>query len=147
MRKTWSTDKGRAMADASISSTAPERPLGVSLWRGLRCVCPACGDGPLLHSYLKVRNTCPTCGEDYSPQQADDGPAYLTMLVTLKTVTPLMVLTMFHYDLNPLVLFALFSVLLVAVSLFLLPRFKGMIVAFQWARRMHGFEGRDGGRN
>jgi uncharacterized protein (DUF983 family) len=35
----------------------------------------------------------------------------------------------------------------VAVSLFLLPRFKGMIVAFQWARRMHGFEGRDGGRN
>jgi uncharacterized protein (DUF983 family) len=27
----------------------------------------------------------------------------------------------------------------VALSLFLLPRLKGMIVAIQWARRMHGF--------
>lgn len=134
------------MSDLSIPTASTERPLGLSLWRGLRCTCPACGDGPLLRGYLKVRDTCPACGEDYTPQQSDDGPAYLTMLVTLKTVTPLMVVTMFHVDFHPLVMFALFSALLVAVSLFLLPRFKGMIVAFQWARRMHGFEEHNDGR-
>ena len=120
-------------------ATTEERPLGQALLRGLRCKCPACGAAPLLRGFLTVRDACPACGEDYSPQRADDGPAYLTMLVTLKTVTPLMVLVMFTYDPNPVLLFTSFTVLLVALSLFLLPRFKGMIVAFQWARRMHGF--------
>ena len=32
-----------------------------------------------------------------------------------------------------------FSVFCVALSGFLLPRLKGMIVAIQWSRRMHGF--------
>lgn len=115
------------------------RPLGQSLLRGLRCKCPACGAAPLLRGFLTVRDTCPACGEDFSHARADDGPAYLTMLVTLKTVTPLMVVTMFAYDPNPVLLFVGFTILLVALSLFLLPRFKGMIVALQWARRMHGF--------
>jgi uncharacterized protein (DUF983 family) len=30
----------------------------------------------------------------------------------------------------------------VALSLFLLPRLKGVIVAIQWAKRMHGFGAR-----
>jgi uncharacterized protein (DUF983 family) len=115
------------------------RPTGQAMLRGLRCKCPACGEGRLMDGYLKVHDHCPTCNEALHHQRADDGPAYLTMLVTLKTVTPLMVVTMFAYDIAPLVLFAGFATLLVAVSLFLLPRFKGMIVGLQWARRMHGF--------
>ncbi|NBB97229.1 MAG: DUF983 domain-containing protein, partial [Alphaproteobacteria bacterium] len=59
---------------------------------------------------------------------------------TLKTVIPLMVFVMFNYNMNPTLLFALSVLLLVAMTLFLLPRFKGMIVAFQWAKRMHGFD-------
>jgi uncharacterized protein (DUF983 family) len=51
-----------------------------------------------------------------------------------------MVFVMFNYNMNPTLLFALSVLLLVAMTLFLLPRFKGMIVAFQWAKRMHGFD-------
>jgi uncharacterized protein (DUF983 family) len=116
-----------------------ERPLGRSVWRGLQCKCPACGAAPVLRGYLTVRDSCPACGEDLSHQRADDGPAYLTMLITLKTVVPLMVFVMFNYNMNPTLLFALSALLLVAMTLFLLPRFKGMIVAIQWAKRMHGF--------
>lgn len=122
----------------SIDQTA-DRPLGQSVMRGLRCKCPACGAAPLLRSYLTVRDSCPACGEDFTAQRADDGPAYLTMLVTLKTVTPLMVYIMFNYDMNRVLLFTLAVLLLVSMTLFLLPRFKGMIVAIQWAKRMHGF--------
>ena len=32
-----------------------------------------------------------------------------------------------------------FSVVFVALSLYLLPRLKGVFVALQWAKRMHGF--------
>ncbi len=116
-----------------------DRPLQPAVLRGLRCKCPACGQAPMLEKFLKVRDTCPGCGEDLSHQRADDGPAYLTMLVTLKVVTPLMVSAMFAWDMHPALLFSIFSALLVALSLFLLPRFKGMIVAIQWSRRMHGF--------
>lgn len=118
-----------------------DRPMTPAVLRGLQCKCPACGDGPLLERYLKVRSHCPSCGEDFTAQRADDGPAYLTMLVTLKVVTPLMVAAMFAWDWHPAVMFGVFAGLLVALSLFLLPRFKGMIVAIQWSRRMHGFEG------
>ncbi|MEL6680978.1 MAG: DUF983 domain-containing protein, partial [Pseudomonadota bacterium] len=31
------------------------------------------------------------------------------------------------------------SVVFVILALYLLPRIKGMFVAFQWAKRMHGF--------
>ena len=32
-----------------------------------------------------------------------------------------------------------FTVVFVALSLYLLPRLKGMFVGLQWAKRMHGF--------
>ena len=42
----------------------------------------------------------------------------------------------------PLWLHALvWPVVVVALSLFLLPRVKGAVVAFQWAMRMHGYGG------
>lgn len=96
-----------------------------------------------METYLTVRDTCPACGTELRHHRADDGPAYLTMLVVLKTVTPLMVVVMYRWDPHPALLFAGFASLLMALSLFLLPRFKGMIVGFQWAHRMHGF-GDDG---
>ena len=32
-----------------------------------------------------------------------------------------------------------FTTVFVALSLFLLPRLKGVLVGIQWAKRMHGF--------
>ena len=40
---------------------------------------------------------------------------------------------------DPMILASVFTVGCVALSLYLLPRFKGVIVAFQWAKRLHGF--------
>jgi uncharacterized protein (DUF983 family) len=37
------------------------------------------------------------------------------------------------------VLAAFFASGTVALSLYLLPRLKGVMIAIQWARRMHGF--------
>jgi uncharacterized protein (DUF983 family) len=38
-----------------------------------------------------------------------------------------------------MILASAFTVATVALSLYLLPRLKGAIVGFQWAKRMHGF--------
>ena len=116
-----------------------ERELTPALLKGLRQRCPKCGDGHLLHSYLKVVDQCSECGEDYTHQRADDGPAYLTILVVGHVVI-FFLTTMWEY-MRPSPLFLAVSMCAVAtvVALLVLPRFKGMIVAWQWAKRMHGF--------
>jgi uncharacterized protein (DUF983 family) len=116
-----------------------DRPLGPAMLRGWRRKCPNCGTGPLLRGYLKVRDACPVCGEDLHHQQADDGPAYLTILIVGHLMAPAILFAFVQYRPDPLVLATVFSVATVAMSLFLLPRLKGVLVGIQWARRMHGF--------
>jgi uncharacterized protein (DUF983 family) len=116
-----------------------DRPVGQALRRGWRCRCPNCGSGPMLRGYLKVRDTCPTCSQELFHHRADDGPAYLTILIVGHLMAPMILFVFTHYRPDPWVLASVFSVGTVALSLFLLPRLKGAVVALQWAKRMHGF--------
>jgi len=116
-----------------------DRPIGRSILRGLMCRCPACGRGPVLQGYLTPRAACPVCGEDLSPQRTDDGPAYLTILVVGHLLAPALLASFMLWRPAPLTMIAVFATLCVALSLFLLPRLKGMMLAIQWSRRMHGF--------
>lgn len=125
-----------------MSETAadlPERPLKPALMRGFQRKCPNCGNGPMLKSYLKVRDHCPVCKQEFHHHRADDGPAYLTILIVGHLMAPLLHVVFVHWRPEPLILFTIFAVGCVALSLYLLPRLKGGVVAFQWARRMHGF--------
>lgn len=127
------------MTDMVSTPDMSERDLGSAMLRGWRRKCPNCGAGPLLRGYLKVRESCPVCGEDLHHHRADDGPAYLTILIVGHLMAPLILFVFTKYRPDPLVLASIFSVGTVALSLWLLPRLKGMIVAIQWAKRMHGF--------
>ena len=55
-------------------------------------------------------------------------------------MAPLMLYVFTEWRPEPMVMFTIFTVGTVGLSLYLLPRLKGAIVAFQWARRMHGFD-------
>ena len=118
---------------------ADDRPLWPAVFKGWRRKCPNCGNGPLLKSYLKVRDKCPVCREDLHHHRADDGPAYLTILIVGHILAPMLHIVFVTFRPEPLILFTIFAVGCVALSLYLLPRLKGVVVAFQWARRMHGF--------
>jgi len=118
---------------------AQDRPMRAAMLRGWRRRCPKCGAGPLLKGYLKVREACPVCGEDLHHQRADDGPAYLTILIVGHVMAPLILWSFVRYRPDPMTLATVFTVGTVALSLYLLPRLKGVIVAVQWAKRMHGF--------
>ena len=118
---------------------APQRPLRPALMRGWRRKCPRCGNGQLLKGYLKLGHSCPVCKLDYTHARADDGPAYLTILLVGHLMAPLLHVVFVTWRPEPLVLFTIFAVGCVGLSLYLLPRLKGAIVGFQWARHMHGF--------
>lgn len=121
------------------TDTSSERAMRPALLRGFRRTCPHCGSGPLLRSYLKLRHNCVICGEDFSHARADDGPAYLTILIVGHLMAPFMHAIFVAFRPEPIVLATIFCIACVGLSLYLLPRIKGAIVGFQWAKRMHGF--------
>jgi uncharacterized protein (DUF983 family) len=118
------------------------RPVGAAVRRGLRCRCPACGEGGLFRAYLKVADSCQRCGEELHHQRADDAPAYFTILIVGHFIVAGVLATEFVAPNSPFWVPALFwSALALAWSLWMLPRVKGALIGLQWANRMHGFGG------
>jgi uncharacterized protein (DUF983 family) len=123
-----------------------DRPLKPAILRGVRLKCPNCGAGPLMKSFLKTRDTCAVCGEELFHHRADDGPAYLTIMVSGHLLAPMLLIVFTTFRPDPLLMAIGFVSVFVTLALFLLPRFKGLFVAIQWAKRMHGFQ-LDGSHN
>ncbi len=111
-----------------------------AILRGWRRRCPNCGSGPMMKGYLTVRDSCPVCGEELHHHRADDGPAYLTILIVGHLMAPSILWVFITFRPDPMILASVFTVGCVALSLYLLPRLKGMMVGLQWAKRLHGFD-------
>jgi len=92
-----------------------------------------------MEGYLSVGQSCQTCGQELFHHRADDGPAYLTILIVGHVMAPLLHYVYTHWRPETLTMLFTFGVGCLALSLYLLPRLKGAIVAFQWARKLHGF--------
>ena len=116
-----------------------DRPLKPALRRGWSRLCPKCGKGDMLYKYLKVRDNCRNCGQDLYHHRADDGPAYLTILIVGHILAPLLHIVFVQFRPEPWIMATGFGTGCVALSLYFLPRIKGSIVAFQWARGLNGF--------
>jgi uncharacterized protein (DUF983 family) len=135
----------RAMTAGNHDHTGEEpRDLKRALLRGWARRCPACGEGALMDGYLVVRDACPACGTELHHHRADDGPAWATILITGHLMAPLMLMVFVALRPKGWQMAVGFSTVFVALSLYLLPRFKGLFVALQWAKRMHGFGGPEG---
>jgi uncharacterized protein (DUF983 family) len=126
------------MTQLSHPEDQPERPFWPAVRTGWRGRCPNCGEGRVLQGYLKLKPTCEHCGLELSKARADDGPAYLTILVVGHLMVAAMLEVFIVYRPEPWTMVAIFGAGTVALSLFLLPRFKGVFVGIQWAKRMHG---------
>src|ERR1019366_631292 len=63
--------------------------------------CPACGRGKFFKSYLRQVDKCADCGEEFGRIHADDGPAWLTIILVGHMVVPsaLFAETSFHWPL------------------------------------------------
>jgi uncharacterized protein (DUF983 family) len=69
-----------------------QHPLVQSVLRGLKGRCPACGEGRMFWRYLKISDRCPKCDHELARYPADDGPAYLTiLLIGHLVVAPLLI--------------------------------------------------------
>ncbi len=124
------------------SQTAPagaERPIFGSLFRGLACRCPACGQGRLYRAYLKPVDACASCGEELHHQRADDAPPYVVITIVAHVVIGGLLWLEVARQPPVWVHMAIWLPLTIVLSLALLPPVKGALIGLQWALRMHGF--------
>jgi uncharacterized protein (DUF983 family) len=110
-----------------------------AILRGIRCGCPRCGEARLFDKWLKPKSSCPGCVIDWSPQRADDFPAYIAIIVTGHLLAPLIIGLAMDFDLGPAAMFAIIVPLAVVMMLGMLQPAKGAVIAAQWWFGLHGF--------
>ncbi len=130
------------MSGTTTDAPPSERPLTTAMWRGMKCRCPACGEGKLYRQYLKVADECSVCKEELHHHRADDAPPYFTMFITGHIIIAGLLMLEQAYAPPTWVHLAIWMPMLVILSLVLLPPVKGALVGLQWALRMHGFGGK-----
>ena len=116
-----------------------ERPLAPALLRGWRRRCPNCGGGPMMTGYLKIRQSCASCGEELHHHRADDMPAWATILIVGHVLVSGLLTVEINFAPPLWVHWAIWPAMTLGLTMWLLPRVKGMVVALQWAKRLHGF--------
>jgi len=111
-----------------------------AIWRGARGRCPRCGEGRLLHHYLKMVDCCAVCGEPYGHYRTDDAAPWLTILVVGHITVPFVLLAEMNFDPPLALMLAVCLPLIVGLTLFLLPRCKGVMAGILWAMQAEGSE-------
>jgi uncharacterized protein (DUF983 family) len=111
-----------------------------AIWRGARGRCPRCGEGQLLHHYLKMVDRCSVCGEPYGHYRTDDAAPWLTILVVGHITVPFVVLAEINFQPPLAAMLAVSLPLIVGLTLVLLPRCKGVMAAVLWAMKAEGSE-------
>lgn len=99
--------------------------------------CPRCGEGALFASYLKLAPACESCELSFDFADAGDGPAVFVMLIVgFLVVVPALVVQV-AFDPPMWIGLPIWGALGVALTLALLPPFKGVLVTLQYAHDAH----------
>lgn len=130
-------------AAGAASSTDPslaDRPFSWfrGVRRGIAQLCPACGETHLYRRYLKVNDVCLRCGLAVGEIRSDDAPPYFTILLVGHIIVPSMLILEELCHPPQWVHFALWVPLALLLTLTLLPRVKGAVIALHWANKIRG---------
>lgn len=108
-------------------------PLRRSILRGLAHKCPACGEGQLFGRYLKVEPDCARCNHELALYPADDGPAYMTIvLIGHLIIAPLLIFPIIWQS-DPRYSLPIILGVLSVITLLALPRIKGGWIGLMYA--------------
>ena len=117
-------------------------PLWRSIARGLRGRCPGCGEGRIFRAYLKVNDHCPSCDKDLVQYPADDGPAYLTILLVGHLIVAPLFFFPIVWETHWAISLPAILIPLTVITLLALPRIKGGWIGMMYALGVKGQDAR-----
>lgn len=111
-------------------------PQTLDFWlvmiRALIRRCPNCGEGKLFRGYLKQIDTCACCHMPFAHLRADDGPAWLTILLVGHIVGPLLLAYVPSSPWPDWVSVLFWPSLAFIIALMILPYAKGLFLGAAW---------------
>lgn len=115
-------------------TSSPAKPLSraVVLRRGVAQRCPKCGQGAIYSAYLKPVVVCAACGESFADIRADDGPAWLTIMVTGHMAVPVAIYMAMHDTGHPALALLGMVLATIGLALLILPRAKSIFIGMIW---------------
>lgn len=100
--------------------------------------CPNCGAGRLFSGYLRRAESCACCGTRFDGLDADDGPAWLTIGLTV----PVLIASLIYLERSQDLPYFEEGLILIAVAvscvLALLPVAKGFFIGLLWLSSRRG---------
>jgi uncharacterized protein (DUF983 family) len=93
-----------------------------------------------MHHYLKIVERCSRCDEVYGHFRADDAPPWLTILIVGHFAVPIILALELSFQVPMWVELAIYLPLIVLLTLALLPRCKGVVLAVLWVTKAEGSE-------
>jgi uncharacterized protein (DUF983 family) len=124
------------MADLAFASSRDWKQAAL---KGARNRCPACGQAHLFAHALRPFDACPACREDWTPQRADDFPAYLVILILGHILVPIVVAANMRWDMPQGAQMIAWPALAAVIAVLMIRPMKGAVIGAQWAMRMGGF--------
>jgi len=125
--------------------TFPERTIWQTLRLGIAGRCPRCGVGRLFQSYLKVVDRCEVCDLGLEGHDSGDGPVVPAMLVLGGLIVGAVLITEIMYEPPIWLHMVIWLPLSTLLTLWILPRLKGMGIAIQHRVRSTDEPGQIGG--
>lgn len=98
----------------------------------LRLQCPNCGKSKLFVSYLKQAAICSECHVEWGKYRADDGPAWLTIIVLGHIIIPLAVYLALETEFETEWIMLGVCIVSTLLVLLLLPFSKAVFLAILW---------------
>ncbi len=94
----------------------------------------------MFRGYTKLVDECQKCGEKLSELRADDFPPYVTMFLVGHIIVPLVLLTERFYAPSMVFHLLVWLPLAALLSVYVLPRVKGLIVGWMMYLGIRGDE-------
>jgi len=127
--------QGTCLRHSQIMSETPSPSFIANLNRGMLGKCPRCGRGRLFAGFLKVAQTCDSCGQSFSEHDAADGPAVFGIFVIGGVVVAL-ALVLERLLSPPFWVHAIiWGPCIIAGSVAILRPIKGITIALQYRYR------------
>jgi uncharacterized protein (DUF983 family) len=118
----------------------PRHDFWLTVVRALIGRCPNCGEGKLFASYLKPVEQCAVCGERFGHIRADDGPAWLTILIVGHMLAPILLTVVPGSSWPEWVSMVVWPGFALIMGLLILPRAKGLFIGIIWRSNCVGAE-------
>jgi uncharacterized protein (DUF983 family) len=122
----------------TAATTSPSVNALETFWRGLRRLCPRCGQGHMFSGYLSVREACEVCNLLFEPMRSDDAPPYFTLFIVGHVVIGLYMLLWPLIPVPVWVQAIIWCSLTLVLSLVLLPFVKGGVMAVIYRTKAKG---------